>query len=684
MTAETLSYPAAPERPVQETIGGIEFVDPYEWMEEDSPETLAWQEAQNDLAVRYLHSWPGYEPLKQRLAAYSGRQVAAPHRAGDRWFRITPADTPEGRAVLRVAASPREEGRILVDPNAIEADAPVSLDWYFPSPQGTYIAYGLSQRGDEQSVLHVVEVETSRVLPDRIPETMQSTVAWLPDESGFYYAGTKGTGSAAQRLFFHRLGEPNAEEPEPIENPNLFCRPATSDDGRYLVAGMGDLEPRPFYIKELPDGEWRPFLRDVPGIVAGTFVGDRFVAVERDGHPRGRLVSIPVATAADRWTWEELIPESDVVLQYVSRAGDRLLLSELVDASSRLSLAALDGTRLGVIPMPAAGVIALTGAGTIGAWAPMAYSSADHPEVTFVYQSLTVAPAVYQYNVETEDLERLSEPEAERSDLTVRQIWATSADGQQIPFYAVYRDDLDLSEPRPALMHAYAGFNYALMPAYFPHFLEVADAGGVFLLVNARGGSEFGAGWWRGGRKATKQNTFNDVFAAAEKAVGIGLTTHDRLAFEGASNGGMLAGALITQRPEYFAAVVPNVPLLDLLRVDRGTYGGMASAMEYGDPDDPEEAAILFAYSPYHNVTPRNSYPATLIFAGVSDARCPIWHSRKFAARLQAATASDEPVLLRAFEDVGHGTGYSAEALRAATAEWLGFIMNRLGLMPGS
>lgn len=685
MSVEVLSYPSAPERPVTERMGGVSFVDAYEWMEEDSSETLAWQAAQNERAVQYLRGWEGYEALTKRLASYSGRNVTAPHRAGAHWFRVTPADAPTGRSVLRVAPSPREEGRALIDPNILQPDAPTSLDWYFPSPRGTYVAYGLSERGDEQSVLHVIEVETGHVLPDRIPNTMQSTVAWLPDETGFYYASTAGSGTATQELYFHRLGDPNAEEPEPIENPGLFCRPAISDDGRFLVAGMGDLEPRPFYIKELPDGEWRPFLRDVPGIVVGTFVGDRFIAVERDGHPRGRLVSIPVATAGDRSTWEELLPESDIVLQCVSRAGDKLLLSEMVDAAGRLSVASLDGTRLATVPVPSPGVVSPTGWGMIGVWGPIAYSGSDHPDVTFVYQSLTSAPAVYRYDVISEELERLTAPEVERTDLTVRQIWATSADGEQIPFYAVHRSDLDLSRPRPALMHAYAGFNYALMPVYFPHFLQVVDAGGVFLLVNARGGSEFGTAWWRAGRKDTKQNTFNDVYAAAEKAVAEGLTANDRLAFEGASNGGMLAGALLTQRPDLFAAVVANVPLMDLMRIDRGTYGYMASVMEYGNPDDPKEAPFLLAYSPYHNIKPGVRYPATLVFAGIADARCPIWHSRKFVARLQLANTSREPALLRAYEDVGHGTGYSDEGMRAATAEWLGFIMNRLGLtVPGS
>ncbi|MGH2442471.1 MAG: prolyl oligopeptidase family serine peptidase, partial [Chloroflexota bacterium] len=658
MQIKSLTYPPAPSVPVKENVGGITYDDPYRWLEEESEEIQAWQDAEDALAEAYLRDWDGYESLKRHLSALApSREVIAPLHHGPYWFRLeVPAG--RGRAMLIVASVPGEQGRVLVDPNAMGDEQPHTIDWFHPSPDGSYVAFGLSAVGNEQSTLQVIETQSGQSLPARIPFTAHSIVVWLPDSSAFYYRGTAGNAqqNPQEYLYFHRLGETGQRAPEPIAYSELMCFPQIADDGRYVAVIMGELEPRPYWIKELPGGAWRPFLRDVEGMCYGVFAGDRYIAVDRGGFSRGRLISIPVATVDDRSTWRELIGESDAVLHGVSKVGDRLVLSELVDARSRLTITDLEGRRQGEIPLPGIGIAGPTGDSIIHVWTPMIIPSSGVGEVTFTFQTLTSSPASYRYDLDSGELEQILEPATQVGGMTVRFGFCASADGTSVPYYVLYRSDLDLSRPWPALVHAYGGFNYAFLPAFRSDLLAFARTGGIVALVCARGGSEYGTDWWRQGRMRHKQNTFNDVYAAVEQLIADGLTAPGRVGFVGGSNGGLLAGAAITQRPDLFGAVVPMVPVLDLMHLWRDEWLGRVCAMEYGDPRNPEEAAVLFAYSPYHNVRDGVSYPATLVVAGESDVRCPLWHSRKFVARLQNATSGDSPILLRVWKQTGHGT----------------------------
>ena len=661
-------------------VGSIRFTDPYRWLEDDTAEVLAWQGREDADTVAYLHAlgfFGGLSDAMERGAA--AMRVWAPRHHGEYWFRL---EAPDADAPTRlvVAANPTGLGRVLVDPAAVDPASPPTLDWYWPSCDGSLVAFGLSAAGSEQSVLHVVRTADGALLPERIPNTFGSTVSWLPDSSGFYYSGFAAPERAAALCYFHRVGASEPAEPEPLANDDVLLAPQVSPDGRWVAVYIGR-EGRPAYLKNLVDGEWQTFLPASPGFYRGEFAGDELICATTDGSPRGRVVAIPLATVHDRSTWRELIPESEAVLLQIAIAGERIVLGETVDARARLRLTGLDGSPQGQVPLPGEGVVSVD---------PRASSNglmffAGEAEITFLYHSLTVSPAAFRYNIASSRLEQLTRPALEHPNLTARLGWATSRDGTRIPVEIVHRKDLDVSRAHPAFVHAYGGFSYALLPGYFPHFAAFAESGGVFAIPHCRGGTEYGREWWHAARLLTKKHTFEDLFAGAELLVAEGLTEPGKIAFEGASNGGVLALAAVNQRPDLWACAVSMVPLSDLIRVDRdGTepWTGKVSHVEYGNPEDPEQGPYLLSWSPYHDVREGSPYPAVLVCSGESDIRCPVWHARKWVARARNATSSDNPIRLRVYPAMGHGTGLTIRCQSEWLAEWMGFVFDHLGLEP--
>jgi prolyl oligopeptidase len=681
MTTETLIYPPAPQIPVAEHVSGVRFEDPYVWLEEDTPKVLEWQEAQSALAVKELLGWPGFDALRARLDAHAtDTTVFAPRHHGRYWFQQVLPPGGEERAVLQVAESIHGPWRVLVNPNTMPSEHALSLDWYYPSPDASYVAFGLSQGGEEESVLLVVETVTGRLLLERLPYASGGFVSWMPDSSAFYHSGTEGphTEQPYGRIYFHRLGEAERSQPEPIEYGDLVTIPQVSADGCYVAALCGHLELRPKFIRELPDGEWRSFVPS--GFCVGVFVDDSYVAVDKEDHPRGRLVAIPVAHGGDSSTWRELVPESEAVLQSVARVGDWLVLASLVDVQAQLDILTVDGVREATVPLPEASVISTFSFPSGHPLIPVIAPSQGATDFSFVHQSLRSSAAIYRYDIPTTTLEAVTEPARLHRNFTIRPCFCTSTGEARVPYFMVSRDDIDLSGPQPALVHAYGGFNSAILPGYFEQFVEFVEAGGVFALVHARGGSEYGTSWWMDGRAGKKQHTFDDVYAAVEDMIAAGVTDAAHTAFVGFSNGGLLAGVVIAQRPELFRAVVPGIPILDLLHMARDPLTMSIARYEYGDPSIPEQAAWLYAYSPYHNLKDGVEYPATLLVTGAADVRCRAWHSRKYVARLQSATTSGRPVLMRVLGDIGHLTGMSPNEGSETTAEWLGFVMSQLGM----
>lgn len=678
-------YPDTPRQPRTQVIGGVEFVDPYVWLEDNSPETDAWQRAQDGLLERYLQEWPEFEALRAALAPRAmTHDLWAPLQSGQYWFRLQM--TEHGMPVLVVADSPLGAGRVLVDPNTWTGAAQHGIDWFYPSPDGSLVAFGISANGNEQSILNLVDTVTGSLLPDTIHDTTMCTITWLPDGRGFYYTRLDG-GSAAgidTSLHLHKVG---AENDVPLHYPaprDGFLYPQLSGDGRYLLGVDGFVDARPSYLRDMAaaDGVWRPFLRDKGALYIGQIIGDDYVAITTDGSPRGRVVAIPLKSEPDVSTWRELVAESDAVLLSLVHIGDRLILGELVDCTMRLRVLALDGAPLSEVPLPGRGIIGTSGSSTGSPGRAVVQANTEANTLTFVYSSLVESPALYEYHLATDRLTRLSAPVVEHPTWIQRQEFVAARDGTLVSVFIAERGDLDQSSSRATLLHAYGGFNSGDLPNYMPELEPFISAGGRVAIVNARGGSEYGREWYLGGIMEHKHATFDDICDVASWFIAQGLATSEQLALTGRSNGGYTTAATAVRCPNLFRVAVPVVAVLDQMRVTREPFVEAMGLCEEGTPRNPRHASRLYNLSPYHNLRENEVYPATLTIAGENDLRCPPWHSRKFTARLQANTADDRPMLLLVARNAGHFgiTGLTPEQWLEITSAWVGFLMREIGL----
>jgi prolyl oligopeptidase len=651
---------------------GSHVDDRYAWLTHESEETSDWEARQDEAARRALEEWSGMARLREQVArADVATRLFAPVRSGDRWFRLI---VHEGLAgpVLHVADRPGDRGRVLIDPGD------QTLDWSYPSPDGRLVAYGLSERGSEQSVLHLVDVETGRVLPERIPHTSFGVVAWLPDSTGFYYNGSLGpdTEQPQKHIFFHRIGDepPTTPEPAIFRDDEDFIYPQISEDGRWVVAISSEAEPRPDSILDRTSGVWQPFLIDLPTIVNGSVLGDRYVAVTTDAAPTGRLVAIPLATPMDRSTWTELRPAGDGVMRSVTPVGDVLVVEELIDTSSRLLVLGRDGTHHATVPPTPPGSVSLT---------THLYRQPIDPPIApdgdgfvFIWSTWDAGAAISRYDIGrgTVSVIEQAEPPAFPVDASLLDAGAPGA--PRATAWVVRRADRP-DGPGPTLVYGYGGWNIAFgHPAGLGAFGPFVEAGGTMVFAHLPGGGEYGMDHWLAGFRERKQGSYDALYAIVERLIADGIAAPDRVAVVGTSNGGLLAAVALTQRPDLFAAAVSLVPITDMLDYTRDPYTA-EFALEYGDPRDPVAAAWLGAYSPVHAIRDGVRYPATLVICGDSDVRCPAWHGRVFTAKLQDATAGESEVLYRLRRDSGHLTSVQREM-----HEWLGFVMEHLGVDP--
>lgn len=653
-----------------------QFGDRFAWLEQNTDQTARWDRVQDAAARSFLHD-AQYDGLRDALVPILAETgLSAPLRRGPYWFRLALANGATG---LWISTCPTELGLLLVNPTDHGSpEQPCSIDWFFPSPDGRKVAFGLSLAGDEQSVLHVISVDDRRFLPTRIPFTSMATVAWLPQGDGFYYNASRQADwlDADKQIFLHMLGDAEPRPPEPLSLPEAYAlAPQVSPDGRWLLAITSEVTPRADLIKRLPDGPWRPFLGDVRGSAFGVFgEDDTYVAIVTEDAPRGRLVSIPIATAADRSTWVDLIPESDAVLRTVDRIGTSYVVCDLVDCSHRIRVIDLPSGNTEDVPLPHTGIaMAVARQGMAQSAAPWMGRciSPGVDEFTFAFASPEISPALYLFDLEHRRLEALTQPRFVH-DWVVHSATASGLDETEVRYRIIHQRNLPTDQPHPTLITAYGGWNVSFLPGYCGTYGPFIDGGGVLALAHLRGGGEFGAQHWQQGRLASKQHTFDDLYAVAESLVARGVA-NDALGFVGASNGALTAGAALTQRPDLWRAVCLLVGFYDLIGFKRDSYSA-TFALEYGDPDL-DQRDWLLAYSPYHSIAKNTRYPATLVYSGANDMRCPLWHSRKFFARLQSADAGGEPILLRIRREAGH---LAVKSDPSQVAEWLGFLMNQL------
>ncbi|MGH2471085.1 MAG: prolyl oligopeptidase family serine peptidase [Candidatus Limnocylindria bacterium] len=681
-----MPLPRPPRTAREEAIDdlhGAQIADPYRWLEADGTDRVHdWTDQQNARTRAVLDPLPQRPALARRLRELlSVGLLSTPRPIAGRIFH-TRREGEQKQAILYVRDAVGAADRALIDPNALDRDGLVTLDWYYPSPDARFVAYGLSRGGDEMSTLHVIETATGKELTDRIPDTQRSTVAWVGD--GFYYTVHPARGSVGpgdenyyRRVRYHRLGDDPAKdqlvfgEGRPKEDiPSV----SASADGRWVLftAYKGWARSDLYLLdRNRPKLGLVPVLEGKDAIAEG-FVLDGLVWLRTNlDAPNYRVISV-ACESPDVTQWETVIPEGKDVIAGFDRTRDRLAVLRLHRATSRLASYDLRGKDKREITLPSLGAIEFVEA------------EHDGDRVGYMFQSFTQPPVAFVHDArtgKTDELVRLRMPEGlDVANISVEQTTYASRDRTDVTMFLVHRKDVRPTGQVPALLSGYGGFNISRTPVYAAGVAAWVEAGGLFALPNLRGGGEYGETWHRAGMLANKQNVFDDFHAAAEYLVDAGWTTNERLAISGGSNGGLLVGAALTQRPDLFAAVYCAVPLLDMLRYQNFRIARFWIA-EYGSAEDPEQATWLRKYSPYHNVRAGVRYPPVLFTTAEGDSRVDPMHARKMAALLQAQSEDPESVvLLRVDRDAGHGIGKPLDKQVDDFADQYAFLAWRTGL----
>lgn len=678
--AAPIAYPATKTGPEVEARHGISVPDPYRWLEADvrtEPQVANWVESQNQVTMGYLAGLPKREAIRQRLTElYNFERFGLPRvRGGVQFF--TRNSGLQNQSVLYVQA-PGAEPRVLIDPNPWAKDGATALAEWQPSEDGKLLVYAVQDGGTDWRTLKLRDVATGQDLPDVIEWVKSSAIAWKKDGSGFYYsrfpeqAGPKYLGvSLNQKLYFHKLGTPQSADTlifETPEHPKRGHFGQVTDDGRWLliITAEGTDDRYEVRIADIAKGEKPRAL--VTGLdhdwsLAGSNGDMLYFRTNKDA-PRGRIVAMNALTGAIT----EVVGQGPATLNSASLLGNRLVAETLEDAKSVVRLYALDGKPLGVVPLP--------GIGTAGG-----FESSEDGKTYFGFSSFATPASIWRYDAASNQVELVRQAKVafNPADYTVSQIFYASKDGTKVPMFVAHRKDLDLSKPHPTLLYSYGGFNISQTPGFSVSRLVWMEMGGVFALANIRGGGEYGKAWHDGGRLLNKQNVFDDFIAAGEALVAKGITTKGQLAIQGGSNGGLLVGAVTNQRPDLFAAALPAVGVMDMLRYANWT-AGRYWVDDYGDVTKPEFFRYNLAYSPYHNVKSGKDYPAILVTTADTDDRVVPGHSFKYAAALQAAKIGDKPHLIRIETRAGHGSGKPTDKIIAEAADLWAFAGYWTGL----
>jgi prolyl oligopeptidase len=680
-----LAYPPARRLDQVDLLHGVPVADPYRWLEDiDSAETRAWVAAENRLTFAYLDGVAARPRVRRRLTElWNYEKYGLPAQEGGRYF-FTKNDGLQNQSAIYTLDRLDGTPELLIDPNALSADGTIALTSYSVSTDGRLIAYGLSSGGSDWEEWRVRDVETGRDLPDRLAWVKFSNIAWTHDRRGFYYsrydepeAGERlGQANYFQKLYDHRLGEPQSADRLVYERPDhkeWGFQATVTDDGRYLLIHVwrGTENENGIFYQDLaaPDAPVVTLLDafDASYDFAGND-GSLFWFKTDLGAPRGRVIAIDTASPS-RELWREVVPEAADTLESASVLAGRFVVTYLQDAHARVRIFDLAGRHVGDVDLPG-----------LGSVAGFAGRQRDR-ETFYLFTSFTTPGTVYRYDLESGESRIFRRPRVpfDPACYETRQVFYTSRDGTRVPMFVTARKGLVLDGRNPTLLYGYGGFDVSLTPAFSVPNLVWMEMGGVYAVANLRGGGEYGVEWHQAGAKLKKQNVFDDYFAAAEWLIAHGYTAPERLAASGRSNGGLLVGAALTQRPDLFGATVIGVGVLDMLRFHKFTIGwGWVS--DYGSPNDPREFAALYAYSPYHNLRPGAAYPPTLITTADHDDRVVPAHSFKFAAALQAAQGGPAPVLIRVETRAGHGTGKpTSKQIDAATDE-LAFLVEVLGV----
>lgn len=674
------SYPETRTDDITDDYWGTLVPDPYRWLEDfESEEAKLWVETQNEVTFDYLAGLPRRAELRNRIEElWNFPRWTAPVRRKDRMFFMK-NDGLQDQPVLYRQDGVHGEPVVLLDPNTLTQDGTTALVSFSPSDDGRLLAISLAESGSDWQTIRVLDTDRGVELDDRLVNVKFTSVAWLPDGSGFYYSRfptdteiPDAPPSTHQRVYLHLLD--TAQEDDTLiyarpDAPDLGFMPSVTQDGRYLVLHVWegtDTRNRLYYRPLDDDGDFVRLLDDFDARyefiehVDGLFL----VLTDRDA-PLGKVIAINLAHSDQA---EDIVPEGSESLVHVTFAGDTLVTMSLHHATHVVRVYDAAGKLLDEPALPDPGsVIELTG-------------RRGDPQAFIGFQSFTHPPAILSYRTDTHELETLWMPDGVTSRrFSTRQIFATSPDGTRIPIFLVGLADRTGDGPSPTILYGYGGFDISLTPTYQPARLAFLEAGGTFAVANLRGGAEYGKEWHEAGMLGRKQNVFDDFIACAEHLIAEGLTTRNRLGILGGSNGGLLVSAVELQRPDLFGAVVPMVPVTDMLRYHRFT-AGRYWIPEYGNAEeDPEHFRFLIDYSPLHNVVADVTYPPTMITTADTDDRVVPMHAYKFAAMMQSKADPSSPVLLRVETRAGHGLGKPTSKLIEEAADVYGFFLHHLG-----
>ena len=688
LVAQQLTYPSARKVDHVDTYHGVKVPDPYRWLEDDnSAETAAWVEAENKVTFGYLDKIPFRDALRKRVIALNDyEKYSAPSRKGPYTF-FSRNSGLQNQSVLYIQKGLDGAPEVLIDPNKLSEDGTARLGAFAPSKDAKYAVYGVSLSGSDWQEYKVMELATKKTLSDRLEWVKVSGVAWQGD--GFYYSRypepAKGQEKASinenHQVFFHRIGTPQSADAlvyQDAVNTQRFHTVDTTEDERFAILTISERgkgkDGNALFVRDLSknEREFRPVIKEITDsqFYVVDNIADKLLVVTNQGAPNLRVVLIDPAQPAEA-NWKTVLAEKPEPLQDASTAGGKLFASYMKDVTTRAYVHSLDGKLENEIPLPGPGAAAGFG------------GQRDDTFVFYTFNSLNVPPAIYRYDIATKKSTVFREPKIpgyDSSAFETKQVFYNSKDGTRIPMFLVHKKGLKLDGNNPTLLYAYGGFNVVQWPTFSAGRLALLEQGFVYASANIRGGGEYGETWHKAGMKLQKQNVFDDFIAAAEWLIANKYTSTPRLAIQGGSNGGLLVGAVINQRPELFGVAIPQVGVMDMLRFHKFTIGWNWAA-DYGSSDNAEEFKALKAYSPLHNIRKGVRYPPTLITTADHDDRVVPAHSFKYAATLQELASKETPILIRIDTKSGHGASNLTKALET-NGDIYSFIMFNMGVKP--
>ena len=681
----SFSYPPSPQHDQVDTYHGVAVPDPYRWLEDpQSPASREWIAAQNTVTDGYLQTLAKRREINDRLTKiWNYERYSTPFKRGGRYFYFK-NDGLQNQSVLYTMASLEAEPRVLLDPNTLSEDGTVSLSGMAVSENGAYLAYGLSSGGSDWVEWQVRDIETGEDTDDRLKWVKFSGASWSHDHQGFFYSRYDEPDETTkleavnyyQKLFYHRLGTPQSEDVLIYDRPDQKewgFGGSVTEDGRYLIISVwkGTDPNNLVFYKDLSDPD-SPVVELISEFEASYSLVDNegtlFWFTTDLNAPKGRLIAIDI-TQPDRDHWQEIIPEGEDTLEGVGLLNHQFVADYLKDAYTTIRIFSLSGELVRQVVLP--------GIGSAGGFD----GKRDDTETFYSFTGFTVPPAIYHYDMATGESTLYRQPEVDfdPSAYTTTQVFYASKDGTRVPMFITHKTGLELNGQNPTLLYGYGGFSISLTPSFSVSNLVWMEMGGVYAVPNLRGGGEYGEDWHQAGTKLNKQNVFDDFIAAAEWLIAEGYTSAEKLAIAGGSNGGLLVGACMAQRPDLFAAALPAVGVMDMLRFNQFTIG-WAWESDYGSPQNEDEFKVLYGYSPLHNLKPGTAYPATMITTADHDDRVVPAHSFKFAAALQAAHGGEAPVLIRIETKAGHGAGKpTAKVIEEVSDKWA-FLAANLGM----